>query len=58
MKAHKPDVLGEWARENGFENIARFFHPQEVEKRRQQGIRRSNENRRTHDEKYTKQKRR
>jgi hypothetical protein len=38
MKAHKPDLLGQWARENGFENIARFFHPQEVAKRRQIGL--------------------
>ena len=38
MKAHRSDILGEWARENGFENIARNHHPQEVERRRQQAI--------------------
>lgn len=37
-KAHRSDILGEWARENGFENLARAYHPQEVEKRRQNGI--------------------
>jgi|TARA_X000001316_G_C920347_1_gene34534 hypothetical protein len=46
MKAHKPELLGEWARENGFENIARFFHPQEVEKRRIAGVKRYNDKQR------------
>ena len=42
MKAHRSDILGVWARENGFENIARNHHPQEVERRRQQAIKNSN----------------
>lgn len=33
-KAHQPELLGLWARENGFESIARNYHPQEVAKRR------------------------
>ena len=42
-KAHKPDILGEWAKENGFDQIARAFHPREVERRRQQAIKSYNE---------------
>ena len=45
-KAHKSDVLGEWARENGFESIARAYHPHEVAKRRQQSLKRWHENQR------------
>jgi hypothetical protein len=51
MKAHRSDILGEWARENGFENIARNHHPQEVERRRQQAIKNSNAKRREYDNK-------
>lgn len=52
MKAHRSDILGVWARENGFENIARNHHPQEVERRRQQAVKRTNnENRRDYDNK-------
>lgn len=59
MKAHKTDLLGEWARENGIESIARNHHPVEVERRRQQGIKRSNENtRRREEERYSREKRR
>lgn len=57
-KAHQPDLLGQWARENGFEQIARNYHPQEVERRRQQGVKRTNDDRRTPDEKYSREKRR
>lgn len=59
MKAHKTDILGEWARENGFDHIARNHHPQEVERRRQQGVKRYNENlRRREEERYSREKRR
>jgi len=51
MKAHRLDILGVWARENGFENIARNHHPQEVERRRQQAIKNSNAKRREYDNK-------
>jgi len=51
MKAHRLDILGVWARENGFENIARNHHPQEVERRRQQAIKNSNAKRREDDNK-------
>lgn len=37
-KAHRSDILGVWARENGFESLAKAYHPQEVEKRRQQAV--------------------
>lgn len=58
-KAHQASLLGEWARENGFESIARNHHPQEVERRRQQGVKRYNENlRRKEEERYSKEKRR
>lgn len=53
-KAHQPDLLGIWARENGFENIARNYHPQEREKRRQQAMKNS----RKDDDRYTQEKRR
>lgn len=57
MKAHKPELLGEWARENGFENIARFFHPQEVQKRRLAGVKRSNDReRRKQEQQYEKRR--
>jgi len=49
-KAHKSDILGEWARENGFESIARAYHPREVEKRRQQAIKSYNERQRKKEE--------
>ena len=49
-KAHKPDILGEWAKENGFDQIARAFHPREVEKRRQQSIKSYNERQRKKEE--------
>lgn len=42
-KAHQPDLIGIWARENGFESIARNYHPQEREKRRHQALKRANE---------------
>ena len=48
-KAHKSDILGEWARENGFESIARAY-PREVEKRRQQSIKSYNERQRKKEE--------
>ena len=52
MKAHRLDILGVWARENGFDHIARNHHPQEVERRRQQALKRANtEKRRDYDNK-------
>ena len=57
MKAHKPELLGEWARENGFENIARLFHPQEVQKRRLAGVKRTNDReRRKQEQQYEKRR--
>tara|TARA_A100001035_G_scaffold253645_1_gene226960 strand:+ start:180 stop:359 length:180 start_codon:yes stop_codon:yes gene_type:complete len=50
-KAHRSDILGEWARENGFEHWARAFHPQEVAKRRQHAIKRWHEDQRRKREK-------
>lgn len=50
MKAHKSDILGEWAKENGFDQIARAFHPREVEKRRQQSIKSYNDRQRKKEE--------
>ncbi len=59
MKAHQTSLLGEWARENGFDHIARNHHPQEVERRRQQGLKRwHEEKRRREQEDYQKGKRR
>jgi hypothetical protein len=57
-KAHQPDLIGIWARENGFESIARNYHPQEREKRRHQALKRANEKGRRKEDQYTTGKRR
>ena len=41
MKAHKPDMLAAWAKENkvdGWEKIYQAYDPKEREKRRQQSL--------------------
>lgn len=38
MRRHHPEVLGEWGKFYGFDYVARAYHPQEVEKRRQEGL--------------------
>jgi len=57
-KAHRSDILGEWARENGFEHWARSYHPQEVSRRRQQGIKRWHEDQRRKRQKLEQERRR
>lgn len=37
-KAHRPEVLGAWAHENGFHKTAEAFYAPNVEKRRQEGV--------------------
>ena len=41
MKAHKPDMLAAWAKENkvaGWEKMYQAYDPKEREKRRQQSL--------------------
>lgn len=38
-KAHRDDILGYWAKENGWYKVAEAYLPSEVEKRRQEGVR-------------------
>jgi hypothetical protein len=53
-KKHLPDLLGEWARENGFDYLASAYHPQEVEKRRQQAVKKYNDRVRKEEERKLK----
>ena len=57
-KAHRSDILGEWARENGFESIAKAYHPQEVSKRRAMGVKNWHEQQRRKREKEDQERRR
>ena len=57
-KAHRPDILGEWARENGFESTAKAYHPQEVAKRRAAGVKAWHEQQRRKREKEEQERRR
>ena len=51
MKAHKPDMLAAWAKENkvsGWEKMYQAYDPKEREKRRQQGLKYAQRRKETH----------
>lgn len=56
-KAHRPDVLGEWAKENGFNAIYKAYHPTEVNKRRTEAVKAYNQRKQREQERRNERQR-